>query len=85
MKRLHGISPRLEARIAGVLYLFSMLLGIAAMVLIGRKIQARGGEANLVAGVLYSGLTLLLWDLFRSVSLWIRRACGYRPAQPRSA
>lgn len=29
MKRLHEVSPRLVARIAGVLYLFSILMGVA--------------------------------------------------------
>jgi hypothetical protein len=71
MRKLHGVSPRLEARVAGVLYLFSILLGAAAITLIGRKMQAQGDQLVLVAGALYTGLTVLLWDLFRPVNLWV--------------
>jgi hypothetical protein len=71
MKQLHGVSPRLEARVAGVLYLLSILIGVAAMILIGRKMQAEGDRAVLIAGALYTSLTIVLWDLFRPVSLWI--------------
>jgi hypothetical protein len=71
VRQFHGVSPRLEARIAGVLYLFSILLGVVAMTFISRKMQAHGDQANLVAGVLYTGLTVLLWDLFRPVDKWV--------------
>jgi drug/metabolite transporter superfamily protein YnfA len=71
MKQLHGVSPRLEARVAGVLYLFSILLGVVAMILNSRNMQALGGQTNLVAAVLYTGLTVLLWDLFRPVNEWL--------------
>ena len=56
---------------AGALYLLSILLGIAATILISPKAQALGDQANLVAGVLYTGLTVLLWDLFRPVDAWV--------------
>jgi drug/metabolite transporter superfamily protein YnfA len=71
MKQLHGVSPRLEARVAGVIYLFSILLGVVAMILNSRNMQALGGQTNLVAGALYTGLTVLFWDLFRPVSEWL--------------
>ncbi|MBV9406810.1 MAG: DUF4386 family protein [Acidobacteriaceae bacterium] len=71
MRKLHDVSPRVEARAAGVLYLFSILIGLAAMILISRKMQAQGDRANLVAGALYTGMTLLLWDLLRPVSQWL--------------
>jgi len=61
MKQLHGVSPRLEARVAGVLYLFSILLGVVAMIFNSRNMQAVGDQTNLVAGVLYTGVTVLFW------------------------
>jgi len=69
MVERHRLSPRREARIAGVLYLLSILIGLTAMILIHRKLEAQGDRANLIAGVLYTGLTVLLWDLFRPLRL----------------
>jgi hypothetical protein len=71
MRTLHGVSPRLEARVAGVLYLLSMLLGVMATILISRKMQAQGDSANLAAGLLYTGVIVLFWDLFRPVNEWL--------------
>jgi hypothetical protein len=71
MMNLHQVSARLEARIAGVLYLLSILMGLAAMTLISRKMQAQGDQVNLIAGVLYTGVTVILWHLFLPVSKWI--------------
>jgi len=65
------ISQKNEARIAGVLYLFNMLTGIAAMGLLSRNMQAAGNAFNFVATILYSGVTLLLWHLFQHVNPWI--------------
>jgi hypothetical protein len=65
------VSPRLEARLAGVLYLFSIVFGVAAIIFIRRKMLVRGDQATLVAGVLYSGMTLLLWHLLWPVNRWI--------------
>ena len=45
-------SPRPEARIAGVLYLLNLLTGVAAMVLMSRKLQSTRDAMNLVASVL---------------------------------
>jgi hypothetical protein len=71
MKQLHGVSPRLEARVAGVLYLSSILLGVAATTFNTRNMQALSGPTTVAAGVFYTGLTILLWDLFRPVNEWI--------------
>jgi len=71
VRNLCGLSPRLEARLAGILYLFSILLGVVAMILISRKMQAQGDKANLVAGVLYTAVTILFWDIFRPVNQWV--------------
>jgi hypothetical protein len=65
MKQLHEVSPRLEARVAGTLYLSSILLGVAAMIFNSRNLQALSGPTTVVAGVFYTGLTVLLWDLLR--------------------
>jgi len=59
MRTLHGVSPRLEARFAGVLYLLSMLLGVMATIFISRKMQAQGDSANLAAAVLNTGVIVL--------------------------
>lgn len=64
-------SPRLEARITGVLYLLNLLTGVAAMVLISRKHQDAGDALNHVAFVLYTAVTLLLWHLLRGVNPWL--------------
>lgn len=77
MRKLHGFSPRLEARVAGALYLLSIVMGIAAMMLISRKMNAVGDQANLVAAALYTGLTVLLWDLFRPVGLPISTVAAF--------
>jgi hypothetical protein len=71
MTKPFAVSPRLEARLAGVLYLFSIVFGLASMIFIRRKMLVWGDQANLVAGALYSGMTLLLWHLLRPVSKWI--------------
>ena len=65
------MSPRLEARITGVLYLFNLLTGVAAIVLIGHHQRGAGDTMNLVAAVLYTLVTVLLWHLLRPVSGWI--------------
>lgn len=71
MKSLHEVSPRLVARIAGILYLLSIVFGVAALALNGRNMQTQGNTANLIAGVLYTGLTVLLWYIFLPVDRWL--------------
>lgn len=41
------------------------------MVLISRKQQGAGDSMNLVASILYTAVTLLLWHLLRGVNSWI--------------
>lgn len=60
--------PRRVARIAGVLYLFNFITGAVAMQLISRGATQRGDEVNLLAAVLYTGVTALLGYLFWPVS-----------------
>jgi hypothetical protein len=71
MTKLNRVSPLVEARVAGGIYLLSIVMGIAAMLLIGRKMQALGDQANLIAGILYTGMTLLLWHLLWPVDKWL--------------
>lgn len=61
---LAHISACRKARVTGALYLANLLTGVAAMVLLGRGMRAQGDAMNLVAGVLYTAVTLLLVDLF---------------------
>jgi hypothetical protein len=41
------------------------------MILISRKMQAQGNLANLVGGIFFTGVTILLWDLLRTVNQWL--------------
>lgn len=41
------------------------------MILISRKMLGQGDLANLVGGILYTGVTILLWDLLRPVNQWL--------------
>jgi hypothetical protein len=71
MRTLLGVSPRLEARVTGVLYLFSMLLGIIGGIFISRKMQTQGDWANVAAASFYICVIVLFWDLFRAVNRWL--------------
>jgi len=68
MRMLADWSPRNVARVAGVLYLLNFITGVAAMQLISRGAQGQGHAVNLVAAVLYTGVTVLLCYLFWPVS-----------------
>jgi Domain of unknown function (DUF4386) len=77
MKQLHGVSPRLEARVAGVLYLSSILLGVAATTFNTRNMQALSGPTTVAAGVFYTGLTILLSTsaaIFSLAGCWLPRS-----------
>jgi hypothetical protein len=50
-------------------------MGLAVMTLISRKMQAQGDQVNLIAGVLNTGVTVILWHLFLPVNKWIS-TCG---------
>src|SRR5215469_9121409 len=68
MRTLTDWSPRMVARVAGVLYLFNFITGVVAMQLISRGAQAQGNAVNLAASVIYTGVTVLLCYLFWPVS-----------------
>ena len=57
-------SPRLQARMAGVFYLFTFLTGFPALVLPGELRVALG----LVAGACYVAVTVLFYFLFKPVN-----------------
>jgi hypothetical protein len=46
MTKPFEVSPRLEARLAGGLYLLSIVFGMAAILFIRRKMLARGDQAT---------------------------------------
>lgn len=71
MRNPPGVPVRLEARFAGLLYLLSILLGVAALMASSRHMQARGDKLNFIAAILYSGLTILLWHLLWPVNKWV--------------
>jgi hypothetical protein len=65
MERIAEVSPLVKARIAGVLYLLSIVTGIYAVVF------ASGGlrlGANLLGTALYVAVTLIFYDLFKPVN-----------------
>src|SRR5690349_17551840 len=64
MERMAEASPRFKARIAGVFYLFTILLGIVAL-LVGGSV---GFAAELIAGACYIAATLLVYGLFLPVN-----------------
>lgn len=68
MRLLADWSPRTVARIAGVLYLLNFITGVLAMQLTSRGAPGQGHTVNLVAAVLYTGVTALLLYLFWPVS-----------------
>jgi hypothetical protein len=67
MKRIAEVSPRLSARITGVVYLLYFLTAILAQLLVGRKLIAYGNATNLVATGCYVALTLLFYGMFKPV------------------
>jgi len=66
--RVAEASPRLKARITGVVYLLYFLTAILAQLLVGRKLIAYGKATNLIATGCYVVLTLLLYGMFRPVN-----------------
>jgi hypothetical protein len=62
---MRATSPRFKARLAGSLYLFSVLTAVFFELILGGRL---GSEANFIqmAGML--AVTLLLYDIFRSVN-----------------
>ena len=65
MERIEEVSPLLKARIAGALYLFTIVAGLSAVLLLHDRLAV---AVNLVGGVAYMGVTLLLYYIFKPVS-----------------
>lgn len=63
MELVSGTSPKFTARLAGSFYLITFVAGVAALSLKQGQLTA-----NLIATVAYVAVTLLFYDLFRSVS-----------------
>jgi hypothetical protein len=63
-ERITETSPRLKARIAGVLYLLTFLTGGVALFIRGRL----GLVAGLTAGACYIAVTLLFYYIFKPVN-----------------
>ena len=63
MEMVSGTSPKFTARLAGSFYLITFVAGFAALLLKQGQLTA-----NLVATVAYIAVTILFYDLFRSVS-----------------
>ena len=63
MELVSGTSPKFTARLAGSFYLITFVAGFAALLLKQGQLTA-----NLIATVAYLAVTILFYDLFRSVS-----------------
>jgi hypothetical protein len=67
MKRIAEASPGLKARIAGVFYLLTILMGVVVLFAGGRWGLA-GDLIDLLAGACYMAVTLLFYDMFKPVN-----------------
>lgn len=63
MQQVAAASPRLKARIAGILYLLNILTGAFSLVSVSGRVVA-----NLIATACYVAVTLLFYDIFKPVS-----------------
>ncbi|WP_051978290.1 DUF4386 domain-containing protein [Edaphobacter aggregans] len=68
MERIAEASPHLKARIAGVFYLLTIIMGVLAVVLTGRRLVVYGDAANLIATACYIAVTLLFYGMFKPVN-----------------
>lgn len=73
MGRIAETSPRLKARIAGVFYLLTIVMGAAALAVHGRL----GFAVDLIATVCYLGVTALFYDLFKPVNKSISQLAAF--------
>jgi hypothetical protein len=67
MERIAEASPRLKAKLAGVFYLLTILMGVVALFARG-KLGFAGERIDLSAGACYMAVTLLFYDLFKPVN-----------------
>jgi hypothetical protein len=65
MERIAEASPRFKARIAGALYLFSLLTATFTELVVHGRLNIAGG---LIAVVAMVAVTLLLYDIFKPVN-----------------
>ena len=63
-----GVSPRLRARITGVVYLLYFLTAISAEVFVGQERHGLYVAMNLVAYAFYIAVTVLFYFMFKPVS-----------------
>jgi hypothetical protein len=68
MERTAEASPRLRARITGVVYLLYFLTAVSAEVFVGRGRLVLFDAVNLVAYAFYIAVTLLFYYLFKPVN-----------------
>jgi hypothetical protein len=68
MERLAVASPRLKARITGVIYLLYFLTAVSAEVFVGPGRLVLYDAVNLIAYAFYIAVTLLFYYMFKPVS-----------------
>ncbi|MGA3055969.1 MAG: DUF4386 domain-containing protein [Candidatus Korobacteraceae bacterium] len=68
MKRIAEASPRLKARVTGVVYLLYFLTAVSAEVLVGRGRLVLYDAVTLVADAFYIAVTLLFYYMFKPVN-----------------
>lgn len=68
-ERTEAVSPRLRARMTGVVYLLYFLTAISAEVFVGKDRLVAYDAVNLIAHVFYIAVTLLFYYMFKPVSV----------------
>jgi hypothetical protein len=68
MERIAAASPRLRARITGVVYLLYFLTAISGEVFVGQSQLVLYDAVNLISHAFYIALTLLFFYLFKPVN-----------------
>lgn len=67
-KRIEAASPRLRARMTGVVYLLYFLTATSAETFIGRSRPVAYDAVNLIAHLFYIAVTLLFYYMFKPVN-----------------
>jgi hypothetical protein len=68
MEQIAGTSPRLKARITGVIYLLYFLTAVSAEALVGRSRPVLCDAVTLIADTFYIAVTLLFYYMFKPVN-----------------